>query len=382
MRQALVNARLLLDDGFVDGHAVLLEGGRIAAVVPADDATRSRRRRAPRPRRRSRCCPGFIDTQVNGGGGVLFNDAPSVETIRRIGAAHRRFGTTGFLPTLISDDLDVVARAIAATDAAIAAGVPGVIGIHIEGPFLNSARRGTHDPSKLRSLDASALQLLTSLRRGRTLVTLAPEVASAGHDPQARRGRRDRRRRPHQRDLSARSRPRWPKACAASRTCSTRCRSSPSASPAWSARRSRTGRAGAASSSTAVTSIRWCCGSRCAASRVDRFMLVTDAMPTVGADAKSFNLQGKPISVEDGVCVDEIGVLSGSDLDMAAAVRNAIAQLGVDLATAARMASLHPATFLGLEHELGRIAPGYRANLVAVDAAVHVVRTWIDGIGS
>jgi N-acetylglucosamine-6-phosphate deacetylase len=112
---------------------------------------------------------------------------------------------------------------------------------------------------------------------------------------------------------------------------------------------------------------------------VDRFMLVTDAMPTVGADAKSFNLQGKEISVEDGVCVDEMGVLSGSDLDMGTAVRNAMTQLGVDLVTAVRMASLHPAAFLGLDHELGRIAPGYRANLVAVDPDLRVHATWIDG---
>jgi N-acetylglucosamine-6-phosphate deacetylase len=108
-------------------------------------------------------------------------------------------------------------------------------------------------------------------------------------------------------------------------------------------------------------------------------MLVTDAMPTVGADAKSFSLQGKPISVEDGVCVDEMGVLSGSDLDMSAAVRNAQQELGVDLATAARMASLYPAEFLGLDHELGRIAPGYRANLVAIDDAGVAQRTWIEG---
>ena len=93
---------------------------------------------------------------MNGGGGVLFNDAPSVESIRAIGAAHRRFGTTGFLPTLISDDLDIVARAIAAVRGALEAGVPGVLGIHIEGPFLNVARKGVHDPAKLRELDPSA----------------------------------------------------------------------------------------------------------------------------------------------------------------------------------------------------------------------------------
>src|SRR5262249_2571165 len=108
----------------------------------------------------------------------LFNDAPSVEAIRAIGAAHRKFGTTGFLPTLISADLDVVARAIEAVQAALAAGVPGVLGIHIEGPFLNVERKGIHDPDKFRELDTEAIKLLTALRGGRTLVTLAPEMTT------------------------------------------------------------------------------------------------------------------------------------------------------------------------------------------------------------
>jgi N-acetylglucosamine-6-phosphate deacetylase len=378
MRHALLNARVLLDDGFVDDRAVLIEGERIAAVVATDDPTV---RDAVSRQNLSglTLLPGFLDTQVNGGGGVLFNDAPSVESIRRIGKAHRGYGTTGFLPTLISDDLDVVARAIEATDAAIAAGVPGVVGIHIEGPYLNSVRRGTHDPSKLRSLDAGALQLLTSLRRGRTLVTLAPEVAStgmirrlveagvivaAGHTNATYReitaalaeGLRGF---THLFNAMSQLTVREPGAVGA-------------------ALDDRASWCGIIVDGRHVDAVALRLALRC--KPVDRFMLVTDAMPTVGADAKSFNLQGKPISVEDGVCVDEMGVLSGSDLDMSAAVRNATAQLGVDLATAARMASLYPASFLGLEHELGRIARGYRANLVAVDAGVRVAHTWIDGV--
>src|SRR5690348_14152550 len=176
MALALVNGQVLQPEGFVTGRAVLIEQGRIVALLPPED-----------PRCRAAqvydlggqlLLPGFIDSQVNGGGGVLFNDEPSVESIRAIGAAHRRFGTTGFLPTLISADLDIVARAIAAVQGAIRAGVPGVLGIHIEGPFLNVARKGVHDPAKLRELDPSALGLLGSLRGGRTVVTLAPEMTT------------------------------------------------------------------------------------------------------------------------------------------------------------------------------------------------------------
>ena len=116
--------------------------------------------------------------------------------------------------------------------------------------------------------------------------------------------------------------------------------------------------------------------------RPDRFMLVTDAMPSVGSNQTSFMLQGKRIEVRDGVCVDENGVLSGSALDMASAVRNCVELLGLPLEQAARMASTYPAEFLGLGGELGRIAPGYAANLVAVDDGINVVGTWIDGQGS
>ena len=91
-------------------------------------------------------------------------------------------------------------------------------------------------------------------------------------------------------------------------------------------------------------------------------------------------LQGKRIDVRDGVCVDENGVLSGSALDMASAVRNAVAMLGVPLEQAVRMASTYPAAFLGLGGELGRIAPGYRANLVAADDDLAIHETWIDGV--
>jgi N-acetylglucosamine-6-phosphate deacetylase len=172
MRKALVNGRVLIDGAFQDGRAVVIAGGRIAAVVAADALDRDVERDDLGG---AMLVPGFIDTQVNGGGGVLFNDDPSVATIRTIGAAHRRYGTTGFLPTLISDDLDVIRAGIAAVDAAIAEGVPGVLGIHIEGPFINVARKGIHDEDHIRPIDAEGVKVLTSLRRGQTLVTLAPE---------------------------------------------------------------------------------------------------------------------------------------------------------------------------------------------------------------
>jgi N-acetylglucosamine-6-phosphate deacetylase len=115
---------------------------------------------------------------------------------------------------------------------------------------------------------------------------------------------------------------------------------------------------------------------------IDRFMLVTDAMPTVGMSGEFFMLQGRRIAVRDGICLDEAGTLAGSNLDMAAAVKNAVRMLDVDLATAVRMASEFPAAFLGLDRHLGKIAPGYRANFVVADAEMNVRETWIDGVAA
>lgn len=174
---AFHNASLALGDQIASGQTLLVSGGRIEAfgpdlAIPAGYQSHDLNGDI--------LAPGYVDIQVNGGGGVLFNDAPSVETIAIIAAAHAKLGTTSLLPTLISDELDKVAKAIAAVDAAIEASVPGVIGIHLEGPFLNASRKGVHDASKFKVLDLEAIELLTSLKRGKTLITLAPETAPQG----------------------------------------------------------------------------------------------------------------------------------------------------------------------------------------------------------
>jgi len=377
--QALGNARVLTDDGFVSDRVLLLDGERIVALTAKDDPRLVKAER--RDLRGGYLMPGFIDCQVNGGGGVLFNDDPSVEAIRAIGRAHRRFGTTGFLPTLISDDLSVIARAISSVRSAIEARVPGVIGVHIEGPFINELRKGAHDPAKLRSLDAQGVQLLSSLGVGRTLVTLAPEVTephtirkladagvvvSAGHtngtyDEVAEAFKHGVSGVTHLFNAMSPFNHREPGAVGAAL----------SDDNSW---------VGLIVDGRHVHPVALKIALRC--KRPDRFMLVTDAMPSVGSHRDSFMLQGRRITVKDGVCVDDNGVLSGSAIDMATAVKNAVEMLGLTLEQAARMASAYPAEFLGLAGEVGRIAPGYRANLVLCDEHLQVQDTWIDGRSS
>jgi N-acetylglucosamine-6-phosphate deacetylase len=378
MTLALFNGRILRDSGWAENQVVLIEGNYIARIVAHDDEWVADR---TYDMRGQTLLPGFIDVQVNGGGGVLFNDDPSVKSIREIGRAHRTFGTTGFLPTLISDDLEVVSRAVKAVQDAIEAGVPGVLGIHIEGPFLNAERKGVHDESKLRWLKEDAIGLLTSLEGGKTLVTLAPErttpqiirklrdagvIVSAGHT----NGTYDEIRMALDHGLTG-------------------------FTHLFNAMSQLTGREPGAVGAALDDDGSWCgiildghhvdpvvLKIAMRSKRKDRFMLVTDAMPTVGAPNKSFHLQGRPISVNDNMLVDENGRLAGSDIDMATAVRNAPVMLEVDLAHAARMASLYPATFLGLERDHGRIEPGCRADLVLVDRGVNVLETWIGGQAS
>lgn len=375
--QALCNARVLTDDGLQDGLAVLLDGAQIQAVVAADDA------RVAQAGTRvdlggATLLPGFIDIQVNGGGGVLFNNACTPQALATIAKAHRRYGTTGLLPTLISDTAEVMAEAIAATRQAIAQGVPGVLGIHLEGPYLSPARKGTHDAQKFRVPDAHEIAVDTSLDNGVTLITLAPErvplddirafvaggaVVFAGHTAATYEQARD--------GIAAGVR---------------------GFTHLYNAMSPLAGRepnaVGAALEDPAV----WCgvivdgvhvhpasLRVALAAKPRGKLLLVTDAMPMVGADSPSFDLYGETITAIDGVVRNAAGALAGSALDMATAVRNSVQWLGVDLAEAARMASTYPAQCIGLGERLGRIAPGYQADLVLVDADVHVLDTWVAG---
>ena len=322
--------------------------------------------------------PGFIDVQVNGGGGVLFNDRPTAEGIAHIAATHRRFGTTGLLPTLITDEMEVARRAVQAVQEAIAAGVPGVLGIHLEGPFLNPARKGVHDAAKMRTLDDAAVDWLCAPRRGRTLLTLAPECApqgalrrlvragvivSAGHTDASYEQMRA--------------------ALAEGLSGFTHL---------FNAMSPLVGRAPGAVGAALEDRESWCAlivdghhvhpaalRVALAAKSAERCLLVTDAMPTVGTDDTAFMLGARRIVLADGRLTDAQGVLAGSALDMASAVRNAVSLLRLPREAAVRMASCNPARLLRLDDETGAIAPGLRADLVHTDDRLHVRRTWIAG---
>ena len=375
MLLAFRNGQMLTDTGIESGRSLLVRDGRIEAISGAREILGADQ---TIDLDGQLLVPGFIDTQVNGGGGVLFNDDPSVDAIAAIGRAHRRFGTTGFLPTLISDDLHVVEKAILAVRDAITRGVPGVLGIHVEGPFLNHDRRGVHDASKLRVLDENAVKLLATPHGGVTMVTLAPErttpeiiraltaadvIVSAGHtnatyaelQPALDAGVRGF---THLFNAMSQLGNREPGAVGAALA----------HDGSWLGLIVDGYHVHAETLKIALR-----------AKRHDRFMLVSDGMPSVGADVREFRIQGRVITVDEDRLIDDDGRLAGAHLDMASAVRNTVNQLGVPLADALRMASTNPAEFLKLHETMGRIAVGKRADLLLLNEELQVLRSWIGG---
>ena len=380
--EALVGARLHKSEGLAPGRALLLADGAIREIV-AEDAI-------PATARITRLAggtlaAGFIDLQVNGGGGVMFNDAPTAATIAAIGRAHRAFGTTGFLATFISGARADMARAVAAVREAMDSGEPGVLGIHFEGPHINPARRGAHDARAIRPAAEGDIDLLASLATGRTLVTLAPEcvtpadiaalaargvIVAAGHSE------------------------------ANADTMDTAMAHGLSGVTHLFNAMGPLGHREPGAAGAALTRDRLACGIIADGVHVHwdvlrlawrakprgTLFLVTDAMAPVGAPrcaGYEWALSRRRASAHrDGCLRLADGRLAGSLLNMGQAVRNCVMHAGIPLADALAMASAYPADFLGISESRGRLAPGLRADLVWLDDDLRVRATWIGGARS
>jgi N-acetylglucosamine-6-phosphate deacetylase len=370
----------VLADRIFDGRrwhehaAVLVEEGRIARIgaagdVPADCS----REQLPAG---ATLAPGFIDLQANGGGGVLLNEQPTADGMRAIARAHRRLGTTALLPTLITDTPGQMAAAIGA--ARTAAGADGVLGVHLEGPYLSPARPGVHRKEHIRAARMDDLEALRDLP-AHSLMTLAPECVPDG----------------------------FVRALAASGVRVSAGHSEASAvrvlqavdegltgvTHLYNAMPPLMGRApgivGAALSEPRLIaglivdgihvdsiSVR----AAFAAKGADGIALVSDAMPTVGSDITRFELMGRTIALSEGKLTAEDGTLAGAHLDMAGAVRNAVTLAHIPLDDALRAATLTPARFLGIERERGALVEGARADLVALGKSLDVLAVWVDGV--
>jgi len=354
--------------------AAVVDGARILDLVPTTDLPRTMSTRTMPEG--AWLAPGFIDMQVNGGGDVLFNDQPSAQAARTIAAAHRRRGTTGLLPTLISDSTEKMRLALQAVNAAVGS-EPGILGLHLEGPYLSPEKPGVHDRRQLRQPSPAELAMLTAPRDGVLLVTLAPEIVPAGFIAQL---------------VAAGIRVSLGHSMASyQQTRAAMAEGLTGFTHLFNVMRPLSSREGGPIALALESPDAWYglivdgvhvdpAMLRLALRGLGHPILVSDAMPPVGGRRSSFSLHGDTVTARNGYCMRDDGTLAGTVLDMAAAVKNCVRLLGVPLPDALRFASTHPATFLGLGHTLGRLAPGYRADLVAFDATnMTVVATWVAG---
>jgi N-acetylglucosamine-6-phosphate deacetylase len=372
----------ILAERVFDGHrwharaAVMIRDGRIAGIGFWNEVSKDwSQTRLPGA---TFLAPGFVDLQVNGGGGVLLNDQPTADGMRAIARAHRRFGTTACLPTLITDTRERVQTAIAA--ARSVSGRDGVIGLHLEGPFISPKRPGVHRPDRIVQPTGGDLEQLCELAgAGQSMVTLAPECVPAGFvRTVAASGVRV------SIGHSEASAAAVMQAAADGATGITHLFN---AMPPLSAR--EPGIVGAALADNRLTAGLIVDGihvdpiavrAAFAAKGCERIAFVTDAMPTVGASKDRFELVGRTITLANGRLTTQEGTLAGAHLDMATAVRNAVKLAQLPLEDALRAASLTPARFLGLDKERGMLAAGARADLVALSEDLNVVGTWVAGI--
>jgi len=357
-------------------HAgVTIDGARVSRIVPHDKIPRNMPVRVLSDG--VWLAPGFIDLQVNGGGDVLFNDSPTPEAISVIAAAHRKFGTTGFLPTLITDTSEKMHAAVAAVEAAMRT-EPAVLGLHLEGPFLSPQRAGVHDRSLFRQPTPEDLEMLTSAREGVLLLTLAPEQVPAGFirrltDAGVRVSLG------HSMATYAQTRAAIEEGLAGFTHLFNAMRPLASREPGPIAAALETA---ACSFGLIVDGVHVDPAMlRLALRGVGRPMLVTDAMPPVGGTRSDFTLYGEKIAVRAGRCVRQDGTLAGAYLDIASAVRNCVRLLGLPLERALSFASINPAGFVNLGSQVGALAPGLRADMVALDPEkIEVLETWVAGV--
>ena len=377
-RYAISGRRIFDGTRWHDHAALVVNNGKVEGIVGRNDVPAGT---VLSEGAGAMLVPGFVDLQVNGGGGVLFNDGPGVETIRTICAAHMRFGTTSVLPTLITDTRDMTRNAIEAGVEAARAKIPGFAGIHLEGPHLSAGRKGAHSVDLIRPMDDADLEALVAARPElpALVVTCAPESVTCAQV--ARLAEADIHVSLGHSDCSYRTAMAYAEAGASLVTHLFNAMSPLGHREA--------GLVGAALESGKLSAGLICDGVHVdpAAMRIalraktgpGRIFVVTDAMSTIGTDVTSFELNGRRVYRRDGRLTLEDGTLAGADIDMAASVRFLVREVGVGLDTALAMASRDAAGAVGLSARKGGLEAGCDADFIELDDDLRVVRTWWSG---
>ena len=375
-RIALTGARIFDGDTWHERSALVIDNGIVEGVIAADSPSDARRV----PVDGAMLVPGFVDLQVNGGGGVLLNEQPTIEGIRTICTTHARFGTTALLPTLITDTPEVTLEAVAAGAAAALEQLPGFLGLHLEGPHLSLARKGAHDPALIRPLQPIDIDRLAAARRSlpNLLVTVAAEtvdpkqiaalraaglVVSIGHSDAGY-------------ELVQ-------KAVDAGATMVTHLFNAQSQlgnrEPGVVGAALDLGELHAGLIADGIHVDAATIGIALRAKRgPGRIFLVTDAMSLTGSDEQRFTLNGREIIRSEGALRLADGTLAGADLTMIAAIAYMHRSIGLPLDEVLRMAALYPAEALGAP-DRGHLRRGAAADFAVLSDDLEVRSTWIGG---
>lgn len=353
--------------------AVTITEGRIASLGPAAGAPAGARSHD------GIIAPGFLDLQINGGGGLWVGAGTTADSLAAICDTHLSLGSTGCLPTLITDTPEVTASVLQAGIDAAERQVPGFLGLHIEGPHLDPRRKGAHDAALIRPMQPEDLDRLCAAARAlpALMVTLAPAsvtpeqiaaldragvVVSLGHSDCT-----------HDEAIAA---------MRAGARCATHLFNAMS-----QIGHRAPGLAGAVLSSDCAAGliadavhVHPAVMQMALAARTDGIFLVSDCMALAGTDARQIMLHGRQITRQDGRLVLPDGTLAGADLTLPRAVRVLVEQVGIPVARALQMASSLPARIIGAEDRLGHIAPGRQADLLLLTPDLHPVAVSRAGI--
>ena len=377
-KSAYIGATIFDGQQMHHNSALLLKGERIEGIVAIDNIGTD-----------YQCVElngglltsGFIDLQVNGGGGVLLNENPSLDGLQTICEAHLPFGTTALLPTLITDTPEITEHAIEAAIEAENLNLPGFLGLHLEGPHLSTIKKGAHSPNLIRRMSDKDIGILCEAKRNisNLLITLAPEAVDSDQIAQLA-------------------------------SCGIHLSLGHSAATALEAKQAF--KAGVSSVThlfnamsplthrepgivgAALNTENIYCGLIADGYHVNsdainialkmktgsgKLFLVTDAMSTIGTDQSEFELNGRIVKRQDGRLTLKDGTLAGADLDMISAVRFMIKETNCNMEEALCMASSYPARYLNITQEYGHLNKGAFGNFVHMNDQIEIVSVWQNG---
>ena len=374
MKQALLGSQIFCGERFYDDHALLVDGKSIVDIVDKNNTPDNFNKIELD---QGILAPGFIDLQVNGGGGVLFNNSPNKESLNTIIKAHQFFGTTSVMPTVISDSLEVLEQCIKTVTEEIKNN-SSLLGIHIEGPFFNTKYRGVHQKQYISTINSDYLNLFESLKGFPVMLTLAPECISSQQLK-------------HLTSLGIKT-----LAGHSEATYDELDDAIKNGLDGFTHLFNAMGQISAREPGVVGSALHF--ENTFASIIVDlhhvhpsliqlayqlkptgKLFFISDSMATINHGKPSFELYDEVVNESDGRLVNSEGKLAGSSITQIDAVKNAYQKCNIPLNQALAMASRYPAEYLGIENHLGSLKPGYRADLVHFDANFKVHNAWVSG---